>query len=89
MYNVSWSDLYEKYDRFTGSIRTDETYIKAVQEGLVKPCTSFAYDRSFWKRTIIQVIKKTLSNIHYNKLILDRSLILFVKMNISKNGHNK
>ena len=54
-YDVNWTDLYSKYNDSITSITSNTSYSSAVNESKIRKCTKLQFDRSFWKRTIVQV----------------------------------
>ena len=54
-YDLPWQDLYSKYNDSIMSITSDPTYLSAVNDAKIRSCSGFVFDRSFWKRTIVQV----------------------------------
>ena len=57
IYDIQWNETFIKHGESVEALISDPAYVKAVENSTVKPCSKFQFDRSFWKRTIIQVFR--------------------------------
>lgn len=53
-FNLNWSNLYRDHGGDLSQMRDSMEYQQAVDALNLRPCEDWEYDRSFWKRTIIQ-----------------------------------
>ena len=55
MYDLNWVEMLADYDGSIESVNGSQKYQDAIENAELVKCSNFEYDKSFWKRTIVQV----------------------------------